>query len=48
MAFRNALRSLGRFASVAPAPYLAEAALPAGKPYLQTALRGVSSTHALL
>jgi len=41
MAFRNALRSLGRLASVAPAASLAEGTQAGAKPYLYTALRGV-------
>ena len=44
MAIRNAFRLLGRLGSVALGPNVAEAAQHMAKPYLQTALRGVSLT----
>lgn len=44
MAIRNSFRLLGRLGSEALTPSVAEAAQHTAKPYLQTALRGVSLT----
>lgn len=44
MAIRNAFRLLGRLGSEALPHSVAEAAQHTAKPYLQTALRGVSLT----